>query len=99
MAGRVFFEPEDGSAKVDITEGVQALYDLVTSSMDWGSGFLTVEDALPVVHVARTCGFEGIAEAERYVEFQRAQEVRAAELRAKREAQSQQQQAGMRGQR
>jgi hypothetical protein len=57
----------DGTT-VDITEGVQALYDLVISSMDWGSGFWTAEDAEPVVHVARTCGFNGCEEAERYVQ-------------------------------
>lgn len=60
----------DGS-EVNITEGVMAMYDLVISSMDWGSGFWTFEDALPVVHVAKTCGFAKCEEAERYVDAQR----------------------------
>jgi hypothetical protein len=49
---------------------VQALYDLVLSSMDWGSGFLTAEDARPVALLARTCGFEKAEEAERYLREQ-----------------------------
>jgi hypothetical protein len=53
---------------VDITEGVQVLYDHVIHSMDWGSGFLTVEDAKPIVTLAKLCGFEGWEEAQRYVE-------------------------------
>lgn len=57
----------DGS-EVDITEGVQTIYDLVIGSLDWGSGFLTVEDALPVVHVAKTCGFADWEEAQAYVD-------------------------------
>ncbi|MGA8330432.1 MAG: hypothetical protein WB777_14185 [Mycobacterium sp.] len=43
--------------RLDITEGVQALYDLVINSMDWGSGFLSYEDALPVSVIAHACGF------------------------------------------
>jgi hypothetical protein len=49
---------------------VQALYDLVIGSMDWGSGFWTVDDAMPVLHIAETCGFAGFEEARQYVESQ-----------------------------
>lgn len=56
----------DGTT-VDVTAGVQALYDLVINSMDWGSGFLTSEDAEPVAEIARICGFEGVEAVERYV--------------------------------
>lgn len=67
MSGvRVFARTEDGT-ETDITEGVQALYDLVLNSMDWGSGFLTAEDARPVALLARACGFGKAAEAERYL--------------------------------
>jgi hypothetical protein len=58
----------DGS-RHDVTEAVQALYDLVVQSLDWGSGFLTVEDAVPVADIARLCGF-GDAPDE-YIESQR----------------------------
>lgn len=58
------------SGDVNITEGVMCLYDLVIQSMDWGSGFLSVEEAIPVVHVARTCGFANWEEAQRYVDAQ-----------------------------
>ena len=67
MNGRVLHVAEDGT-RTDVTEGVQAMYDLVTGSMDWGSGFLSYEDAVPVGAVARLCGFEGIAEVERYLQ-------------------------------
>lgn len=63
---RMFARAADGS-ETDITEGVQACYDLVIGSMDWGSGFLTVEDALPVVLLAKACGFADYERAEKYV--------------------------------
>jgi hypothetical protein len=63
---RVYARSADGT-ETDITEGVAALYDLVIGSMNWGSGFLTVEDALPVVHVAMTCQFKDYERAEEYV--------------------------------
>ena len=78
---RVFARAADGS-ETDITEGVQALYDLVIGSMDWGSGFWTAEDAAPVAKVARACGFESAEEAERYLREQIRSEERQAFLRA-----------------
>jgi hypothetical protein len=51
----------------DITEGVQALYDLLIDSMDWGSDMLSAEDARPIALLARACCFERAAEAERYL--------------------------------
>lgn len=59
----------------DVTESVSALYDLLIGSMDWGSGFLTAEDAIPVARLARICGFKDSEEAERYL---RAEERRRA---------------------
>lgn len=53
---------------VDVTGGVMALYDLVLNLMDWGSNFLSLEDALPVAEIAKTCGFEQIEEAEKWQE-------------------------------
>ena len=64
--GRAIHRADDGH-ETDITEGVQALYDLVLSSMDWGSGFWTEEDARPVAVIGRLLGFEKIDEVERYV--------------------------------
>lgn len=43
--------------ETDVTEAVQVLYDLVVQSMDWGSGFLSVEDVVPVYRLAELCGF------------------------------------------
>jgi hypothetical protein len=68
-AVRAFARQPDGT-ETDITEGVQALYDLVLGSMDWGSGFLTAEDARPVALLARMMGFEKAEEAERYLRDQ-----------------------------
>lgn len=56
----------DGT-EVDVTEGVQVLYDLVVGSMDFGSGFLTEEDAVPLANIAEVCGFERSDEAFRYL--------------------------------
>jgi hypothetical protein len=63
----------DGTT-VDVTEGVQVLYDRVIGSMDWGSGFLSVEDAVPIAEIAEVCGFAGIEEAERYLRQARHEE-------------------------
>lgn len=60
----------------DVTVGVQSLYDLLIQSMDWGSGFLSAEDARPIAELARTCGFEGLEEAERYLHDQTLWEAR-----------------------
>ena len=57
----------DGT-ETDVTEGVQALYDLVICSMDWGSGFLTYEDALPVVTIAELAAFPDAGRARKYVD-------------------------------
>lgn len=72
----------DGSTE-DVTEGVQALYDLVTQSLDWGSGFWTVEDAAPVAHLARVCGFAGADKADDYI-AQRKEEAEALRQRQNR---------------
>jgi hypothetical protein len=63
----------DGT-ELNVTAGVQALYDLVIGSMDWGSGFWTVDDAQPVLEIARACGFKDYEEAEAYVAEQRQSE-------------------------
>ena len=47
-------------------------------TLDWGSGFLTKEDALPVAHIAKVCGFKGCEEAERYVRAELIREEREA---------------------
>ena len=67
----VFVRHADGT-ETDVTEGVQVLYDTVIASMDWGSGFLTVEDAEPIVAVAKACQFNGWEAAQEYVDAQRA---------------------------
>jgi hypothetical protein len=66
MRGKFVFHADDGTQE-DVTEGVQALYDLVIGSMDWGSGFWSYEDALPVANIAQLAGFDQCGEAERYV--------------------------------
>lgn len=72
---RIYVRNEDGM-EVEITEGVQAMYDIVIGSMDWGSKFLTVEDALPIAALAKACDFKEWEEAERYVATMREYEER-----------------------
>lgn len=66
MKGKFVHVADDGT-QIEVTEGVQALYDLVISSMDWGSGFLSYEDAVPVGEIAELGAFEQADEVQRYV--------------------------------
>lgn len=68
--------------ELDITEGVQALYDHMTSSLDWSSGFYAVEDVLPVQQLAHAVGFEASDEVDAYVERHREIERAYAERQA-----------------
>lgn len=42
----------------DITEAVQIMYDLVHSSMDWGSGMLDTEEMHAVIQLAIDMGWQ-----------------------------------------
>lgn len=42
----------------DVTDAVGAIYDLLASSMDWGSDFLSVEDAKPFVQLVDLAGYK-----------------------------------------
>ena len=67
--GRFIFRRFDGPDE-DVTDDVGCLYDLVIGSMNWGSGFLTVEDALPVVRIAQLGQFKDWEQAQEYVDAQ-----------------------------
>jgi hypothetical protein len=82
--GKLVHLAEDGT-QTDVTEGVQALYDLCISSMDFRSGFWSSEDAIPVGTMARLCGFGECAEVERYVREALHDEESAAWRRDRRE--------------
>lgn len=56
-----------GGAEHDVSDAVAAMYDLVIGSMDWGSGFWSVEDAVPVGILARLCKFETAEDVEKYL--------------------------------
>lgn len=43
---------------IEVTEGVQTAYDLVLGSLDWGSGFFTVEDVEPLIRLAVALGYD-----------------------------------------
>ena len=45
------------SGDIDVTEAVKTMYDLLRASMDWGSGFLSLEDVIEVTRLADLCGF------------------------------------------
>lgn len=53
---RLIARHADGT-ETDVTEGVQALYDHLVASMDWGSNFLSIEDARGIILIAQKCGF------------------------------------------
>jgi hypothetical protein len=53
---RVIVVQPDGT-ETNITEGVETLYDLTRNSMDWGSGFIPIEQMDVVLNLAITCGF------------------------------------------
>lgn len=62
---------KDG-AIIDVTEGVLSLYDLVRQSPDWGSGFYTADDVLPVLHLARALDLDDLSDVEAYIaEYER----------------------------
>ena len=58
---RITVTHDDGT-EFDITEGVQVAYDCTTSSMDWGSGFLDVEEVDAMVRLAQACRFSDFEE-------------------------------------
>lgn len=68
----------DNRSVTDVTEGVQALYDLVLNSMDWASGFMSVDDAVPIATIARVCGFGQLDEVEAYIASRQQAEEAAA---------------------
>jgi len=55
---------DDDGNRHDITDGVAVIYDAIVCSMDWGSGFLDVEQATEITKVGIACGFATIQEAE-----------------------------------
>lgn len=70
--------------ETDVTEAVKVCYDVVHSSMDWGSGFLDVEEMAHVVALAQAAGFtEPDVPFARYTPAQgRAVKQRTADIRA-----------------
>lgn len=51
----------DEGREIDVTEAVRVLYDVATSGMDWGSGFLDYEEVTEIRKVGYACGFETIS--------------------------------------
>lgn len=48
---------KDGAAH-DITRELAVMYDAIVGSMDWGSGFLDIEDVEALLRIGALCGFE-----------------------------------------
>ncbi len=61
MGNKIVAIQGDGSQK-DITEGVQICYDLLRQSLDWGSGFLDVDEVDAVIRLAHDSGFADFEE-------------------------------------
>lgn len=62
------FARADNGVETEVTEGVQALYDQYMSTMDIGSGLITIEEAEGIHVLAQACQFQQIAEIEKYIE-------------------------------
>lgn len=59
-AGTVVKAQAPDGVEHDVTTAVQALYDLAVGSLDFGSGFWSVEETEPVAALAKLCGFGDI---------------------------------------
>ncbi len=59
---------DDNDISTDISEAVKALYDLAVSSMDYGSGFWSYEDAAPVAALAELMGWDGAEGLRKYTD-------------------------------
>lgn len=59
---RIFMVTDSGD-ELDITEGVKVLYDLMHESMDFGSGFLDMEEVNAARKIAYAAGWEPITYA------------------------------------
>jgi hypothetical protein len=58
---RIWAEPE-GEPRVDVTEHVVSLLDMITTSMDWGSDFWTDTDLPSFIELCKLLKFEEIPE-------------------------------------
>lgn len=72
---KVIARSDDG-VETDVTEGVQALYDQYMGTMDIGSGFVCLEEALVIYELAKACSFVQIEEIEKYVAYIRGKNQR-----------------------
>ena len=63
---RVIARHPDGS-EVDVTESVRLVYNLLGSSMDYGSGFLSIEDVVETERLAAACGFTSYPDADQQI--------------------------------
>jgi hypothetical protein len=59
---RIWAEPE-GGLRLDVTEHVVSLLDMITMSMDWGSDFWTDVDLPSFIELCRLLKFEELPEA------------------------------------
>lgn len=63
---RVIVQQDDGT-EVDVTEEVKVAYDCVRQSLDWGSGFLDVEEVDAIIRLSAACAFPDFEEVIRDV--------------------------------
>lgn len=60
---RIIAHRPDGS-EIDVTSEVGLVYRLLNESMDYGSGFLSIEDVTEITRLALACGFASNEEAD-----------------------------------
>jgi len=82
---KIYVEHDDGS-KIEITEGVQAAYDVAWGSLDWGSGFLSTEDMTAIANLAGACDFPSFRDVLNSVEAHKREEENCQRIRRERDA-------------
>lgn len=60
---RILARRSDGP-EIDVTTEVRLVYDLLNESMDYGSGFLSIEDVTEITRLALAAGFASNEEAD-----------------------------------
>ncbi len=70
------YDPDGFAVETDITEGVQVAYDTAHESLNWGSGFLDLDEMEAITKLGEACRFPDFADAVTQVQAQREHQER-----------------------
>lgn len=74
----------DDGTTTDITVGVQVAYDIAYHSLDWGSGFLDLEEMDAIARMGEACRFPSFEDALEFVRSTRERQDREQKLKEQR---------------